>query len=148
MDIVKPFIGGVCSIIGSIPSTSISWVWFWISSLFLSYWYYIVPATILWVAYQIITRGSHHYNSDNGSTPLFNSFVGGGVFFIFEYIINWILVFFFGPIVNCSLLIVDLFYLVPFIATGLFLHGIGFWPYMMLPIINVKIDLFGRGSRW
>lgn len=148
MDIIKPFIGGVCSIVGSIPSTTISWIWFWISSLFLSYWYYIVPAIILWSVYQIVTRGSHRFNSDNGYTPLFNSFVGGGVFFIFEWILSWILVLLFGPMVNCGLLFVDLFYLIPFIATGLFLHWIGFWPYMMLPIVNIKIDLFGRGRRF
>ncbi len=148
MDTIKPLIGEVCSLVSSIPNTTISWIWFWISYLLTSYWYYIVPTIILWTVYQIFTRWAHHYNSDNGFTPAFNSFVGGGVFFVFEFIINWLLMFILGSIASCGLLWTNLFYLIPFVATGMFLHGIGFWPYMMLPIINVKIDLFGRRTRW
>jgi regulator of protease activity HflC (stomatin/prohibitin superfamily) len=134
-------LGQLCSVINDIPHTVISGVWFWISFAFSHYWYLIIPALIVWVTVEIITRNAHSFNSDNGFTPVFNSFVGGGVFYIFEYMIYFVLNYFLGSGVNCGLLWLDTFYLIPFIATGLFLHGIGFWPYMKIPILNIKIDL-------
>lgn len=137
----------LCSAIGDIPGTLISSVWFWISFAFTRYWYVIIPAIVIWVVIEIFTNGSHKYNSDNGFTPTFNRFVGGGVFYIFSAVFHFILSFIIGGWTDCSLLFIDVAYLVPFVGTGLFLHGIGFWPYMMLPILNIKIDLFGRGLR-
>lgn len=137
-----------CSLINDIPGTLISGVWFGISYAFSHYWYIIIPAIILWVVFEIFTRNTHSFNSDNGFTPVFNSFIGGGVFYIFSALIHLVLNLFVGDMVECGLVWVNSFYLIPFISTGLFLHGIGFWPYMMIPIINVKVNLFGRSSRW
>ena len=145
---VAQSLGDVCSFITSIPGTIISGVWFLVSSFFLNYWYIIIPVIVVWVVAEIITRNKHSFNSDNGFTPVFNSFVGGGVFFAFEFLIHFILNSFFTSVVNCGFLLLNSFYLVPFIATGLFLHVIGFWPYIKLPIVNIKINLRGRSSRW
>lgn len=134
----------LCSLINDLPGTFISGVWFGISYGFSHYWYLIIPVIFLWIMFEIFSRNSHSFNSDNGFTPIFNSFVGGGVFYIFSALIHFIMSFFIGEGVDCGLIWMNSFYLIPFISTGLFLHGIGFWPYMMLPIINVKIDLFGR----
>lgn len=147
MSVTQP-LGDVCSLINSLPGTFISSVWFWISFAFSNYWYVIIPVIVIWIAIEIVTRNTHSFNSDNGFTPIFNSFVGGGIFFAFESLIYLILNFFFTSIVNCGFLWLNSFYLIPFIATGLFLHGIGFWPYIKLPILNIKINLFGRSSRW
>lgn len=144
MDISQSF-GGVCSLINDIPGTLISGVWFWISYGFSHYWYVIVPALILWVGIEIVSRNNHSFNSDNGFTPMFNSFVGGGVFLGFESLIHFVANLFLGSTAECGFLWVNTFYLIPFIATGLFLNAIGFWHYMRIPILNVKIDLFGRG---
>jgi len=138
----------LCSLINDIPRTLISGVWFWISYGFSHYWYVIIPVIILWFVFEIFTRNTHSYNSDNGFTPLFNRFVGGGVFYVFSALLHFVLSFFISDGVDCSLIWINSFYLIPFISAGLFLHGIGFWPYMMLPIINVKVNLFGRSSKW
>lgn len=137
----------LCSLINDIPGTLISGVWFGISYGFSHYWYLIIPVIVLWIIFEVFSKNSHSFNSDNGFTPIFNSFVGGGVFYIFSALIHFILSFFIGEVVDCGLIWINSLYLIPFISTGLFLHGIGFWPYMMLPIINIKIDLFGRGLR-
>jgi len=134
----------LCSAVSDIPGTAISAVWLWISYSFLHYWYIIIPAIVIWVVIEIFTRNTHSYNSDNGFTPTFNRFVGGGVFYIFSAMFHFILSLFIGKGIECGLIWINSFYLIPYISAGFFLHGIGFWPYMMLPIINVKIDLFGN----
>lgn len=144
MQAIAPF----CSLINDIPGTFISGVWFWISYGFSHYWYFIIPAIVIWVVFEIFSRNTRSFNSDNGFTPIFNSFIGGGVFYVTGAIIHFILGFFVGKGVDCGLIWINSFYLIPFIATGLFLHGIGFWPYMKIPILNVKVDLFGRNSKW
>ena len=147
MSPVQP-LGAVCSLINDIPGTFISSVWFWISYGFSNYWYVIIPALVLWVIFEIVTRNTHSFNSDNGFTPTFNSFVGGGVFLGFESLIHFVLNLLVGNSAECGLIWINSFYLIPFVSTSLFLNAIGFWSYMRIPIINVKIDLFGRGSRW
>jgi hypothetical protein len=138
----------LCSAINDIPGTAISTVWFLISYAFSNYWYFIIPAIVIWIVAEVLTRNSHSFNSNNGFTPIFNSFIGGGVFYIFGALIHFILSFFVGKGVDCGLIWINLFYLVPFFTTGLFLHGIGFWPYMKIPIVNVKANFFGRNSKW
>lgn len=140
-------LGEICLKVGNIPGTIISSVWFFVKSSFLKYWYIIIPGVIIWVFWEILTREEHSYNSDNGFTPVFNSFVGGGVFCLFQYLTYLILELFFGKGIDCVSLWLYSFYLIPFVSTGLFLHGIGFWPYWKIPFVNAKIDLFGRGLR-
>ncbi len=145
MQALAPF----CSLISDIPGTFISGVWFWISFGFSHYWYVIIPAIIIWVVVEVFTIGTHSFNSDNGFTPLFNSFVGGGVFYVLSALIHFILSFFMGKGVECGLLWINSFYLIPFVATSLLLNAIGFWKYWRIPILNIKIvDPFGRNSRW
>jgi hypothetical protein len=129
-----------CSVLNSLPGTVVSGVWFFVSSTFSKYWYMIIPTLIIWIVYELFARHNHRYNSDNGFTPLFNSFVGGGVFLGFEFLITLVLNLFFGKATECVLLFTKSFYLIPFIATGVFLNFIGFWPYLKIPIINIKID--------
>lgn len=140
-------IGEMCSKISNLPGTIISGVWSFIGSAFLKYWYIIIPGLIIWVTMELLTRNEHTYNSENGFTPAFNSFVGGGVFLLFQYFIYLILELIFGKTIYCISLWMNSFYLIPFLSTGLFLHGIGFWPYWKIPFVNAKIDLFGRGLR-
>ncbi len=135
----------LCSVISDIPGTLISGVWFWIAYGFSYYWYFIIPAIVIWVAVEIFTRHSRSFNSDNGFTPMFNSFVGGGVFCILSAFLHFILDLFAGKGIECVLLLINSLYLIPFIATGILLNAIGFWHYWRVPILNIKIDLFGRG---
>lgn len=132
-------LGPICSAIGDIPHTFISSIWFWVDFLFTRYWYIIVPVIVIWVIIEIISKGGHSFNSDNGFTPTFNSFVGGGVFILTEKLIHFILEFFSGPTVHCGTLFMSSFYLLPFLTTGLFLNMIGFWVYWKIPFIKLKI---------
>lgn len=141
-----PIAGDACSLVSQIPHTFISTVWTVISYAFSRYWYLIVPGLVVWVAIEILTRNNHHYNSDNGLTPIFNSFIGGGVFFVFESIIYFILNFVFGKGINCGLLWLNSLYLIPFVVTSFFLNWIGFWVYMKDPFER-KRKAFRRGSK-
>jgi hypothetical protein len=123
----------MCSAIGNLPGTFISGIWYAISQLFSNYWRFIIPTTVIWIIWESLFRYKHSYNSKNGFTPTLNSFVGGGVFFIFESLIQLFFNFLFGKITSCVLLLIEPLYLAPFIATGYFLHKIGFWPYWRLP---------------
>lgn len=134
----------VCALFADIPHTTISAVWMWIHYGFSAYWYVVVPSLVLWVLFEIFRWSNHSYNSDNGFTPAFNSFVGGGVFLLMETLIDWLLHLFLGSGVSCGLIWIRSFYLIPFIATGLLLHSIGFWPYLRLPFTREKTVLFNR----
>jgi hypothetical protein len=136
------FFKPMCSAWGDVPHTVISSVWTIIKYGFSHYWYIIIPAIVLWVIYEISTKNTHYYNSDNGFTPLFNSFIGGGVFCLFEALIYFFLILFVGKIAPCTTLFMSSFYLLPFIMTGLFLHLTRFWPYWKLPLIRAKIRLY------
>ena len=137
---MQPF-GDLCSSINAVPGTIISGIWFFISLYFSKYWYWIIATLTILVLYEVGTRNTHKYNSDNGFTPGFNSFVGSGIFFGFEMLINLILNAIFGNATECILLWTKSFYLIPFITTGIFLNLIGFWKYIRIPILNIKIDL-------
>ena len=141
MDITQP-LEKACSIVNDIPHTFVSGVWTGISYTFSNYWYLVIPGLIGWIVIEIVKRNNHNYNSENGFTPVFNSFIGGGVFYIFQALIYFILKIFFGEGIYCTSLWISSFHLIPFISTGLFLHWIGFWPYLKIPIVNVKIRLF------
>jgi len=132
----------ICSALGDIPHTFISSVWVFIRYGFSHYWYFIIPAIILWVIFEFVAKGNHNFNSDNGFTPLFNSFVGGGVFCLSVAIIQFLIGLVIGKIAPCATLFISSFYLLPFLTTGLFLHAIGFWPYWKLPFIRGKVSLF------
>ena len=140
MDVTQP-LGSVCSLINDIPGTFISGVWFWISYVFLNYWYVIIPVLVIWIVFEVLTRNTHSFNSDNGFTPIFNSFVGGGVFLGFESLIHLVLNLFLGNAAECGLIWLNSFYLIPFVATGLFLNAIGFWHYMKIPIRKAMISI-------
>ncbi len=127
----------ICMKSSDIPGTIISGVWNFISASFSKFWYIITPLIILWIIFEISTR--HDNDTDNGFTPLFNSFVGGGVFCLFEYLTYIILIFLFGNQIYCTNLLIGGFYLIPFISTGIFLKSIGFWVYIRIPILNIKI---------
>lgn len=144
MQPLEPF----CSLVNSIPGTFISSVWFGIAYGFKHYWYFIIPVTICWLFYEKLTRNNHSYNSANGFTPTLNRFVGGGVFYIFNALLNSLLSFLIGNEVDCSLMWINSFYIIPFVFTGLFLHKIGFWPQMRLPAKNTGIGTGRRHRRW
>jgi hypothetical protein len=132
-------LGPICSAIGDIPHTTISSIWFVIQYIFSHYWYILIPIIVIWSIAEIVGRFG---SSDNSCTPVFNSFVGGGVFLISEKLIYFVLEHISGSGVHCGTLFLRSFYLLPFLTTGLFLHAIRFWPYWKIPFIRAKIKIF------
>ncbi len=96
-------LSSVCqqSVIPSVESTA-AWIWFAIKSLWPWYWLLIVVLLIAWIIFEIATRhGGAHYNSQNGFSPLFNSFVGSGTYALLQYLTYLALKKPFGPGVYC-----------------------------------------------
>jgi len=120
----------ICMKSGDIPGTILSGIWYFITSSFSKYWYIIIPVIIIWIIWEILSRDNHDYNSKNGFTPMFNSFVGAGVFCLFQYLTYLILVLFWGKGVYCAVPMVSGFHIIPFFLTGIFLNLIGFWKYL------------------
>ena len=130
-------IGEMCQVIAMSTAPSLSsFVWRGILYLWPWKWILIVLAIGGWTAWEIVTRnGNYHYNSKNGFSPTFNSFVGSGTFLLFQSVLLLVFEKIIGGNIYCMVwpYVVHLFI---FISTGLFLHFIGFWPE--LRIFNTK----------
>jgi hypothetical protein len=50
------FVGGVCELIGNIPHTTISTIWFFIGYIFSASWYVLIPALVIWFIYEFVFR--------------------------------------------------------------------------------------------
>jgi hypothetical protein len=138
MNIAQP-LGTACSILSNIPTTELSLVW----AIIVSVGWWIIPIIIIWTIIEFATwHGSFHFNSENGFSPVFNSFVGAGFFYGFQTLYNFILEFIMGKTAYCATFTVPLFFLIPFISAGLFLHWLGFWPYLRIPRTRFKIKIF------
>ncbi len=128
--------------LGEIPHTVVSGILLIIRYGASHYWYIVFPVIICWILVEVITRNNHDYNSDNGFTSAFNSFIGGAVFYLSEEAIQFIFKLILGDTASCITLFTSSFYLLPFITTGLFLHLVRFWPYWRLPFTRKKIRLY------
>lgn len=82
-------------------------------------------------------QGTHSYNSENGFTPTFNSFIGASTYFWLQTIIYFLLKTFFSEAVYCMKWPYGL-HIAVFLSTGFILHVTGVWPYW---------KLFGRKVR-
>lgn len=117
----------------SIPHSIAGILWSIITMLWSWYWVLIVVGLIGWIVFEIVTRnGTMHYNSENGFSPPFNRFVGAGTYLGFQTLIYLLLKLIFGDGVYCMGWPLVL-HLAVFGTTGLFLYGIGFWPYLVEP---------------
>lgn len=119
----------ICLKSGNIPGTFLSSVWFYIKLSFSEYWYITTPAVIIWLFWELTQRNNHNYNSKNGFTPLFNSFVGAGFFCLFQYLTYLFISLFWGKEIICTLQILSILYVIPFILTKIFLLSVRFWKY-------------------
>ncbi len=128
------FLSSICqqAVIPSVKSM-VAWIWFAIKFLWPWYWLLIVVALVLWTAFEIASRhGGAHYNSKNGFSPLFNSFVGSGTYALFQYLTYLILQKLLGDGIYCQpwSYVIHIFV---FILTGGLLYFSGFWVYWKLP---------------
>ena len=125
-------LGSVCSAF-SILNTSSAFGQFWkgVFSLPPSLLLFIVFGILFLVLKEIIMRGSNSYNSANGFTPAFNSFVGSFTYVGLQTVTFLLLSFVFGQSIYCMPwpYVAHIFV---FVTTGLFLHLIGFWPELRI----------------
>src|ERR1019366_8502848 len=68
----------------SILCTIITYLGFWKCLL-------IIVAIILWITWEFYTMNTHPYNSENGFTPTFNSFIGASTYFWLQTLVYFIL---------------------------------------------------------
>jgi hypothetical protein len=129
----------MCELASSIPHTAIGWAWFWIFTFAKVTWFLPVVALVVWAFFEL--RNFKLRRDSNGCSWVFNKFVGGGFFLLFETAIDFLLVLAEGQTGHCVLL-TNGFYLLPFILTGFFLHICHFWPYWKLPLIHQRIRLY------
>ena len=124
----------ICSAItASAPHSTASILWGVITALWPWRWLLIVMGIICWVVFEITTRnGTVHYNSENGFSPSFNRFVGAGTYVGFQALVYLLLELIFGEGIYCIGWPFAL-HVIVFGSTGLFLHAIGFWPYLVEP---------------
>ena len=125
--------GEICQALAIPTASSISsFVWQVIFYLWPWKWIWAVLILGIWVIREIITRnGTSHYNSKNGFSPAFNSFVGSGTFLGFQTILLLGFEKIFGESVYCMTWPYIIHFVV-FASTGLFLYAIGFWPELRI----------------
>ena len=131
----SPFsIGEMCAVVFAQSSNTIyATAWKLIVALWPWYWLLIMLSLGGWIAYEIITRnGTAHYNSDNGFSPVFNSFVGSGMYAVLQALLFFVLTLLFGVGVYCFVWPFAIHVLI-FLSTGRLLHAIGFWPRLEQP---------------
>lgn len=119
----------ICLKSGDIPGTFLSAIWFYVKLSFSNYWYITIPVLTIWILWELIQRNNHSYNSRNGFTPFFNSFIGAGLFCLFQYLTYSIISLFWGKEILCTFQILSVLYLIPFILTKIFLISVRFWKY-------------------
>lgn len=102
----------------------------WSAILWLGFWkgLLIIIGIVIWIIYEIGSNGIHKYNSENGFTPIFNSFIGASGYFWFQTIIYFGLKLVFTEAVYCFKWPYFLHSIV-FLSNGFILHMVGIWPY-------------------
>jgi Fe2+ transport system protein B len=125
--------GEMCQALAIPTASSISsFVWQVIFYLWPWKWLLILLALVVWLIYELATKnGTAHYNSVNGFSPGFNSFVGSGMYWGIQAVILLSFERILGESVYCTPLpyVVHVSILV---LVYLFLHKIGFWPEFRL----------------
>lgn len=120
----------ICSIAQSTAGSLSSRLWTIITTLWPWHWLWITGAIVIWVIFEILTRnGSAHYNSDNGFSPLFNSFVGSGTYLGLESAALLLIEKAYGQKVYCMVWPYEIHFLI-FASAGLLLYFTGFWTYL------------------
>lgn len=130
--------GLLCSIGKSVFGSTYSFLWSAI--LLIGFWkcLLVLVAIILWILWELVTRHTHSYNSENGLTPVFNSFIGASTYFWLQTFIYFVLEKLFTEAIYCMKWPYVLHVSV-FILTGFALHMSGIWPYWKLFGVKMRI---------
>lgn len=131
-------LGNLCSVGSSLFGSTFSLLWsiitfigFWKSSL-------VLLLVIIWIVWELNTIGTHRYNSENGLTRVFNSFIGASAYFWLQSFIYFFLEILFSEGIYCFKWPYVLHALV-FLLTGLLLNILGVWKYWKLFGEKVRI---------
>lgn len=127
-------LGEVCSVVTvQAVSTLHQMMWQFVQLLWSWYALFIVISLVIWIIYEVLTRnGTVHYNSENGFSPIFNSFVGSGVYTGLQTLLFLTFTYVFGDWIYCFGWPIVV-HIVIFKLTGYLLHYIGFWPRVEKP---------------
>lgn len=130
--------GALCSLGQSLFGSIYAILWSIVT--YLGFWkcLLIFLSIIIWVAWEIIKKGTHSYNSENGLTPTFNTFIGASTYFWLQTLIYFIFQKFFSEAIYC-LKWPYILHIFIFLVTGFALHITGIWSYWK--IFGKKIRL-------
>jgi hypothetical protein len=130
----NPLLGEICTAISiSMASSLNSFVWQIITYLWPWNWMWIVLFISGWIIWEIKTRyGAAHYNSKNGFSPVFNAFVGSGIYAGFQLIFVLFMTNVVGGLAYCNIWPFGV-HIVLYKLSGWFLNIIGFWVYRKEP---------------
>ena len=118
----------VCLLSQSANSSVNGFIWEMISQVS-SHSLIIVVTLVSWIIFELLTRnGRFHHNSANGFSPVFNRFVGSGLYFFYYSLILILPQYLLGEIVHCITL-PFLTHLLIFVAVKKTLMAINFWKY-------------------
>lgn len=121
-------LGSICSLSKGFNSSLNSFIWELINQ-FQSYYLIIASAILIWIIFELLTRnGKFHYNSANGFSPYFNSFVGSGLYCFYYGLVLIFPHYVLGDIVYCVTLPV-ITHLLIFLLVKKTLVWIKFWKY-------------------
>jgi hypothetical protein len=120
--------GALCSLGQSVFGSTYSFLWSVITFFGLWKCLLIIVGLAFWIAWEVSTKGTHSYNSENGFTPEFNRFIGASTYFGLQTIVYFVLEKFFSEAIYCLKWPYALHVLV-FFLTGFILHVTGVWPY-------------------
>jgi hypothetical protein len=116
-------------LLSTMAHSTVYTIWRIIGEIFSSYWYIIIPALVLWVAWEVFSRNSHfHYNSANGYSPDFNRFVGSGVYFLLQSLVLAFITLIFSDKAYLHFWPYAL-HITVFFSTSFLLNYVGFWVY-------------------
>ena len=134
--ILDEFVGEVLYIlIVGVPATLASGFWLIVTTIWNTYWPFILIGLTVWTLWELVTRnGGFHYNSENGFSPTYNRFVGSGMYLLFQTGTYALLTKLFGSEIYAHAWPYGV-HIAAFISVGLFLNLVGFWKYWKLPNI-------------
>jgi hypothetical protein len=124
-------LGQICSIVSDFSVNTLpSIFWTVIKYTIAHYWYVIIPVLLLFVIWELGTRGQSGfgYKSANGFSPLFNILVGSLVYALNYELLSLVFSLFVGDYAACIVLMGGLHPIV-FTATWIELIITGFWVY-------------------
>ena len=126
---IPSVLGSLCQAVGVGTKSASGIIWLLIKTLWPWYWLGIIAALIIWSVFEFATRSG---SSANGLSPVYNKFIGNGLYLLSQWLVNLGLVKAFGDVAYCEPFSY-IAHITAFLAVGFLLNVTGIWVYWRLP---------------